>query len=63
VINRGNYRSYIFEEEGARSSFRKSLFEACESAGWVLRAFCIMGNHYHLALETPEPNLSTKINF
>jgi hypothetical protein len=30
---------------------------------WVLHAFCIMRNHYLLALETPEPNLSTKINF
>ena len=25
--------------------------------GWVLYAFCLMGNHYHLLLETPEPNL------
>jgi REP element-mobilizing transposase RayT len=58
VLNRGNYRSNIFEEEGARRSFRKCLFEACDSAGWILHAFCIMGNHYHLALETPEPNLS-----
>ncbi len=58
VLNRGNYRSYVFEEEGARRSFRKCLFEACESTGWILHAFCIMGNHYHLALETPGPNLS-----
>ena len=58
VINRGNYRSWIFEGEGSKDSFQKCLFEACESAGWILHAYCIMGNHYHLALETPEPNLS-----
>ncbi len=58
VINRGNYRNWIFENEGSKDSFQKCLFEACEGASWVLHAYCIMGNHYHLALETPEPNLS-----
>lgn len=58
VLNRGNYRSWIFEEGGAKESFRKCLFEACEFAGWNLHAYCVMGNHYHLAIETPEPNLS-----
>jgi putative transposase len=55
---RGNYRNWIFEDEGSKDSFQKCLFEACESAGWILHAYCIMGNQYHLALETPEPNLS-----
>ena len=58
ILNRGNYRSWIFESEGAKKSFEKTLFEACEYAGWKLHAFVVMGNHYHLALETPEPNLS-----
>lgn len=58
VLNRGNYRQWIFESEGAKVAFERTLFEACERAGWVLHAFCIMSNHYHLALETPEGNLS-----
>ena len=58
VINRGNYRNWIFEVDGSKDSFQKCLFEACESAGWILHAYGILGNHYHLALETPEPNLS-----
>jgi putative transposase len=58
VINRGNYRSWIFESEGSQKSFEKTLFEACEYAGWKLHAFVVMSNHYHLAIETPEPNLS-----
>ncbi len=57
-MNRGNYRSWIFESDGAKKSFEKSLFEACERSGWVLHAYCVMGNHFHLALETSEPNLS-----
>jgi len=34
------------------------LFEACKRAGWVLHGYCIMSNHYHLALETTDGNLS-----
>ena len=58
MLNRGNYRSWIFEDEGAKLAFEKCLFEACERTGWIIHAYCIMGNHYHLALETPSPNLS-----
>jgi REP element-mobilizing transposase RayT len=57
VINRGNYRGGIFAEEGAQKAFEECLFEACERSGWVLHAFAIMRNHFHLALKTPEPNL------
>lgn len=57
VINRGNFRSWIFVEAGARTSFLACLKEACEGCGWVLHAWCLMGNHYHLALETPAGNL------
>ena len=59
VINRGNYRRDVFAPKGAAESFEQCLFEACEKAGWRLHAFVIMRNHFHLAVETPEPNLST----
>jgi len=58
VLNRGNFRSWIFESDQAKGAFAKALFEACERAGWVLHAYAIMGSHYHLALETPRGNLS-----
>ncbi len=57
VINRGNYRSWIFETAGARASFLDCLGRVSESQGWRLHAWCLMGNHYHLLIETPEPNL------
>jgi len=63
VLNPGNYRSWIFEDDGAKASFEKALFEACERSGWILHAYCVMGNHYHLALETPQPNLSEGIRW
>ena len=58
VINRGNYRSDLFANPGAARSFQGCLFEACSRFFWRLHAFTIMRNHFHLALETPEPNLS-----
>lgn len=57
VLNRGNYRSHVFAEDGARLAFLTCLGEACERAGWQVHAWCVMSNHYHLAIETPEPNL------
>lgn len=57
VINRGNYRAFVFKTEGARQAFAECVFAACERSGWLLHAFVVMGNHYHLALETPQGNL------
>ena len=58
VINRGNYRRDVFAEKGAAESFERCLFETCEAFGWRLHAFVTMRNHFHLAVQTPEPNLS-----
>lgn len=57
VINRGNYKADIFKTEGAKTAFEACLFEACAKSGWVLHAFVLMRNHYHVALETPAGNL------
>ena len=57
VINRGNYRSDIFAQERTREAFLKCLDEAVVKAGWVVHAWCVMSNHYHLCLETPRANL------
>jgi REP element-mobilizing transposase RayT len=58
VINRGNYRRDLFAGKGAAQSFQACLGEAVERFGWRVHAFVIMRNHFHLAAETPEPNLS-----
>ena len=59
VINRGNYRAWIFSTEGARAAFETCLFDACVRYGWQLHAYVVMGNHYHLAMETPAGNLAS----
>jgi REP element-mobilizing transposase RayT len=58
VINRGNYRRDVFAPRGSAEAFERCLWETCERFAWRLHAFVIMRNHFHLAVETPEPNLS-----
>lgn len=57
VINRGNLRHDIFTTAGARRSFVGVTGEACGKFGWRMHAYVVMRNHFHFALETPEPNL------
>jgi putative transposase len=57
VINRGNYRRDLFEAAGEAKAFLETVREAKERMGWRVHAYVLMRNHYHLAIETPEPNL------
>ncbi|HRJ46890.1 MAG TPA: transposase [Opitutaceae bacterium] len=57
VINRGNYRQPVFGSVGAAQAFETTLRETVERFGWRVHAYVLMTNHYHLALETPQPNL------
>jgi len=58
VLNRGNYRHDVFASDNSKSIFEQTLLRTCERAGWILYAFCLLDNHYHLCVETPDANLS-----
>ncbi len=57
IISRGNYRKNLFTHDKTGEAFERTIFEAAERCGWKLYAYVIMSNHYHLVIETPEPNL------
>ena len=57
VMSRGNRRERIFLDDVDRHDFVKTLAEACQKTGWQVHAYCLMPNHYHVVLETPEPTL------
>ena len=57
VMARGNRREAIYRDDIDREVFLSLLGEACEKTGWFVHAYVLMGNHYHLMLETPEANL------
>jgi REP element-mobilizing transposase RayT len=58
VMNRGDRREDIFLDDRDREGFLKALGETCRKADWQVHAYCLMGNHFHLVVETPRANLS-----
>lgn len=57
VLNRGNYREAFFPVGDAGQVFEETLFTAYTRFSWILHAYVILSNHFHIALETPEANL------
>src|SRR5437867_3397624 len=53
VMNRGDRREPIFVDNEDRCLFLETLRETCEKTGWQVHAYCLMGNHFHLVIETP----------
>lgn len=58
VTSRGNARNAIYADHGDRESFLKALHSVVTRHHWLCHAYCLMGNHYHLLIETPAGNLS-----
>jgi REP element-mobilizing transposase RayT len=57
VMNRGDRREAIFRDDSDRKLFLATLEEACRKTSWQVHAYCLMGHHFHLVLETPSGNL------
>jgi REP element-mobilizing transposase RayT len=58
VMNRGRGRSLIFHNEKYYKAFLETLNEVHIRFDCIIHAYCLMGNHYHILLETPHANLS-----
>lgn len=58
VTSRGNEQKDVFKSRRDRDQFLSYLESAVERYGVVIHAWCLMSNHYHLLLETPDGNLS-----
>jgi len=58
VTSRGNAREDIFDDDGDRHAFLECLEKVVHRLNWLCHAYCLMNNHYHLVIETPEANLS-----
>jgi len=54
---RGNHGQAVFRDDRDRKRFLSTLGEACGKTGWIVDAYVLMGNHYHLLVQTPEGNL------
>jgi len=58
VTARGDRREDIFEDDEDRKLFLETLGEVIDQFNWVCYAWCLMDNHYHLLIQTPDGNLS-----
>lgn len=58
VTSRGNEQRPIFADDEDRTRFLEVLDRVTTMFRWRLYAYVLMGNHYHLLLETQEPNLA-----
>jgi putative transposase len=58
LVARGNARELVFIDDLDRQTFMTLFAKVAERFGWLVYAYCLMGNHYHLVVETPLGNLS-----
>lgn len=58
VTSRGNARADIFADSADRQTFLLLLESVVNRFNWIFHAYCLMDNHYHLLIETPDGNLS-----
>jgi putative transposase len=58
VVARGNAKQLIFLDDADRLSFLEVVERAVDRFQWCCLSYCLMPNHYHLVLQTPNANLS-----
>ncbi len=58
VTSRGNEQKAIYRDDADRSLCLGVLASTVERYNWTVHAWCLMGNHYHLLIETPDSNLA-----
>ncbi len=58
VTSRGNERKLIFKDDADREALLRILTQVTQRFHWLCHAYCLMTNHYHLVIETPDGNLS-----
>lgn len=58
VTSRGDRCEDIYIDDDDRWVFLEVMTEVCDRFNWTVHAYCLMSNHYHLLIETPDSNLS-----
>lgn len=58
VTARGDRRENIFDDDDDRRMFLATLAQVIQQHHWLCYAWCLMDNHYHLLIQTPDSNLS-----
>ena len=56
LMNRGDRREAVFGDDQDRLRFLEALGQSSQKTGWEVHANWLMGNHFHLVVETPNAN-------
>src|ERR1043166_6531849 len=57
IMNRGDRREEIFRDDLDQRCFLETMEEVCAKTTFQVHAFCLMHNHFHAVIETPNANL------
>lgn len=58
VTSRGDGHEDIYIDDDDRWTYLEVMADVCDRFNWTVHAYCLMSNHYHLLIETPDGNLS-----
>ncbi len=58
ITSRGNEKKPVFKDDQDRDNFLNTLQHVNKRYNWICHAYCLMTNHFHLLIETPDGNLS-----
>ena len=58
ITSRGNEKKPVFKDDQDRANFLNTLQHVNKRYNWICHAYCLMTNHFHLLIETPDGNLS-----
>ena len=58
LMSRGVARLPVFRDDEDRDAFLTMFGKVVRELGWKCLGYCLMETHYHLVVETPEPNLA-----
>lgn len=58
ITSRGDRQEEIYLDDTDRQTFLEILGDVCDRFNWSVHAYCLMSNHYHLLVETPDANLA-----
>lgn len=57
VYARGNRRQRIYVDDADREVYLTKMGAVVRWAGWRCLSYCLMSNHVHMLVQTPQPNL------
>jgi REP element-mobilizing transposase RayT len=63
VYGRGNDQRVIFQDDADRRLYLSLLSTTPRLWKWSLHAYCLMNNHVHLLVETPQPTLGKGMQY